>query len=296
MSSVDKQLLQIAGQMIQHEEGEYEEGTTSEMDEGDDKEPARLGPNDTITLDGLLLCPFPGCLKDFSTRWSLNRHSRVHSGVKPYKCAYCTKDFAQNCSLKRHEQTHTQERQWVCSYPNCGKRFKLKEYLEVHHQRSHPKDELVEAVQIPEDKPDVAIQAVVDSSTATIDQLRERLVRMSVRHHDQLYFHQEREQQLIYGLQECSSALDRALHIILAMHGGDPHAVPVDLLQIGQKYSTQRYTPLGPPAVPPLPVPYGYPSPFDVSMSMQQHAIAAQGFNRVTPTAASMPAKAPRLV
>lgn len=120
---------------------------------------------------------------------------------------------------------------------------------------------------------------------------------MSVRHHDQLFFHQEREQQLIYGLQECSSALDRALHIILAMHGGDPHAIPPELFQIGQKYSTQRYTPLGPSAVPPLPmsVPYGYPSPFDVSMSMQ-HATTAPGFNRVTPTAASMPAKVPRLV
>jgi hypothetical protein len=95
---------------------------------------------------GVLLCTYPGCLKEFSTRWSLNRHTRVHTGVKPYKCNFCFKEFAQNCSLKRHEQTHSQERVWVCDYQGCGKRFKLKEYLEVHHQRTHFKEEAAEPV------------------------------------------------------------------------------------------------------------------------------------------------------
>lgn len=93
---------------------------------------------------GVLICTYPGCLKEFSTRWSLNRHTRVHTGVKPYKCNFCFKEFAQNCSLKRHEQTHSQERVWVCDYQGCGKRFKLKEYLEVHHQRTHFKEDAVE--------------------------------------------------------------------------------------------------------------------------------------------------------
>lgn len=169
MSTLDHQQIPKIERMEENEEEDYsEDGGSASENEMNDKEPIRIGPNDTITLDGLLLCPFPGCLKDFSTRWSLNRHSRVHSGVKPYKCNYCSKDFAQNCSLKRHEQTHTQERQWMCSYPNCGKRFKLKEYLEVHHQRSHSKDELMEPIQAPEEKADLAIQAVVNNSTSTM--------------------------------------------------------------------------------------------------------------------------------
>lgn len=109
---------------------------------------------------------------------------------------------------------------------------------------------------------------------------------MSIRQHDQLCFHQEREQQLIFGLQECSSALDRALHIILTMHGGDLNAIPLELLQVGQRYSIQGYTPLGPAAVPPLPVPYGYSSTIDVST---QGTMPYVGINRMSP---AVPAQA----
>lgn len=119
-----------------------EEAFNEEMEEDSEVEPEN---EPTV---GSLLCTFPGCLKEFSTRWSLNRHTRVHTGVKPYKCNFCFKEFAQNCSLKRHEQTHSQERVWVCDYQGCGKRFKLKEYLEVHHQRTHFKEEASEPVVI----------------------------------------------------------------------------------------------------------------------------------------------------
>ena len=47
------------------------------------------------------------------------------------------KEFVQKCALKRHEQTHLDEKLWECDYPNCGKRFKLRVYLDVH-KRIHP--------------------------------------------------------------------------------------------------------------------------------------------------------------
>jgi uncharacterized Zn-finger protein len=119
-----------------------DEHLNEESGEGSEVEPE----NEPVV--GTLLCTHPGCLKEFSTRWSLNRHTRVHTGVKPYKCNFCFKEFAQNCSLKRHEQTHSQERVWICDYQGCGKRFKLKEYLEVHHQRTHFKEEQSEPVAI----------------------------------------------------------------------------------------------------------------------------------------------------
>lgn len=50
------------------------------------------------------------------------------------------KEFVQKCALKRHEQTHLQDKLWECDYPNCGKRFKLRVYLDVH-KRIHPQIE-----------------------------------------------------------------------------------------------------------------------------------------------------------
>jgi uncharacterized Zn-finger protein len=58
----------------------------------------------------LLLCKYPGCLKEFTSRWSLTRHLKIHSGIKSFKCNQCNKQFIQKCSLTRHEQTHLDEK------------------------------------------------------------------------------------------------------------------------------------------------------------------------------------------
>ena len=84
------------------------------------------------------------------------------------------------------------------------------------------------------------------------DQLRERLVRMSMRHHDQLCFHQEREQELIMGLHECSTALDCALQIIVSMSGGNMHAVPPEMRMVALKYSTRAWPQVAPISMLPL--------------------------------------------
>ncbi|KAI8982332.1 hypothetical protein BDF20DRAFT_808204, partial [Mycotypha africana] len=42
------------------------------------------------------------CSFAFVRKHDLQRHSRVHTGVKPYSCPSCQKAFARTDALKRH--------------------------------------------------------------------------------------------------------------------------------------------------------------------------------------------------
>jgi KRAB domain-containing zinc finger protein len=86
----------------------------------------------------ILHCNYPDCLMEFDNRWSLTRHEMTHTGEKHFKCFTCSKRFVQKCSLTRHEHTHSDERPFPCTHSNCGKRFKLKEYLRTH-MKTHKK-------------------------------------------------------------------------------------------------------------------------------------------------------------
>jgi hypothetical protein len=62
---------------------------------------------------------------------------------------------------------------------------------------------------------------------------------MSVRHHEQLFSHQQREQQLLMALQECAFALEKSVNVITQMSGGNAAAVPADIAQVAMKFSTK---------------------------------------------------------
>jgi len=60
-------------------------------------------------------------------------------------------------------------------------------------------------------------------------------VRQSVRHHEQLLDFNTREQDAIFSLQECASALEKVVGYIKEHRGME--IIPLDVLSIAQKYS-----------------------------------------------------------
>lgn len=83
------------------------------------------------------ICDYSGCEKVFPTRFSLKRHTLIHSKIKKHECKFCQKKFALIQYLQEHEYTHTGERPYVCGVGSCTKSFRQRAKLSLH-KRTHP--------------------------------------------------------------------------------------------------------------------------------------------------------------
>jgi len=176
-------------------------------------------------------CNYPGCLKEFHNRWSLGKHERQHAGSKLFKCSICHKQFVQKSSLTRHELLHSSEKPWVCEHDNCGKSFKLKEYLDAH-KKTHISIDRADECDVLSDLQDKA-----DTSRLLME-LQQRSYSLALAYHEQIQSCQTREQHLVQALQECAIALERSVQLLSLEESVE--SIPIELLLVAQKYSFQQ--------------------------------------------------------
>ena len=76
------------------------------------------------------------CAKGFSLEQNMQRHMKIHDGVKPYQCSFCEKSFTQSGSCKDHEaRVHTGNLPHACKL--CDAKFATLAPLQRHNFQHH---------------------------------------------------------------------------------------------------------------------------------------------------------------
>ena len=84
--------------------------------------------------NGPLLLTCDVCHKTFARSTQLNRHRKIHLGIKNHKCTFCPKTFLRSDNLRKHLRIHLGIKQYACMV--CKRRFTDSSNL-IKHQRIH---------------------------------------------------------------------------------------------------------------------------------------------------------------
>ena len=80
------------------------------------------------------ICQYPGCNKEYSTKFALKRHSITHSQVKRFECRFWSRKFSLPQYLKEHEYIHTNETPYQCGIDGCTQSFRQRAKLWLHRK------------------------------------------------------------------------------------------------------------------------------------------------------------------